>query len=600
MSSLLARIFGALSLLVGAALAGTALPVSARADLPALSPARECAALMLIDFGPVDAEVPFRLHSAVVVDLAPVGSSTAKAVCQVKGYAFPAVNFEIRLPVAGWTQRLLMFGCGGYCGIVAMPGTAASTYTSAWNCPLVTSGEMVVATHDGGHTRTLAPTTATTPGIADGAWARDNPQGMVDFAHAALHKATVATKAVTQAYYGQAQRYAYYTGCSDGGRQGLQSVQRYPADFDGVLAGANTLDVVETNTFYHAWNVRVNAAAAVPGTAPVQYRPILTANKIPALRAAVLRACGRFAGGLADMVQDPRACTLDARTLVCSGAETDACLSAAQAEAVNRIWQGPVDETGARMIAGDMPYGSEQAWIGTMVPAGNAPIALHTTSDYQWSYDFPHYMARFGAPQAIDVNNIAFTRAQFDQLTVLSPLYTATNPDIRPFIQRGGKLLMYHGYADPGSTFWHSLNYYTKLREFVGASAADAAVALYMIPGVYHCNAGPEAASQDFLSPLVDWVEQGSAPGKVAINHYPGPSRDLAPAKVRPVWPYPAIARWNGSGDAALESSFVRDLPSARLPDSSDWLGLRQYAPGKQMHCAMSEGRMVCRIGNMP
>ncbi|HEX8376083.1 MAG TPA: tannase/feruloyl esterase family alpha/beta hydrolase, partial [Geminicoccaceae bacterium] len=441
--------------------------------------------------------VPARVDSA---EEAAVG---ARQVCVVKGYVAPQVNFEARLPLEGWTQRYLQLGCGGYCGGINL--ASPSALRQAAGCAPAESGEMVVASSDLGHRRsgTFFP---------DGVWAVGNPDAVVDFAYGANHKVALAVKSVAKAFYGQEPRYAYFNGCSDGGRQGLQEAQRFPEDFDGILAGSTTLDVTSTNTVWHAWNVRVNSRP--------DGSPILTADKVPALAEAVLKACA----GPDGLIADPRACGFKADALVCPAGRDDAsCLTAEQAEAATRIWQGPVDERGDRLFPGGMPYGSERAWIGSMVPekAGDK-ITLATASDYQWSWDFPNFMSAFGEVTGVTNRNMEFTRAGYERMTRLRGLYDPTDPDLTRFAARGGKLLMWHGWADSGSSPLGSLNYVTAVRERMGADAAGV-VALYLVPGVYHCSAGPTPVRADYLSQLMAWVEDGKAPGSVSVAFEGGP-----------------------------------------------------------------------------
>jgi hypothetical protein len=584
----LAHRFAALLGLVLAGCLFATLPARA-AELPIVAPAMECGQLLGVDFNDTEG-APFRLDTAAVV---PAGAGVGQAYCRVTGNIAAQVHFEVHLPVAGWTQRFAMSGCGGYCGAVSVPAQLAEGF----GCMRFESGEMVVASHDAGHVRKTSAATPNTPGpFADGLWAAGNPDALVDFAYMGVHKATLATKALINAYYGRAPKFSYYIGCSDGGRQGLQEAQRFPKDYNGIIGGSNTNDVTETNTYYHGWNVRKNAAGVVPGSHPSQYLPILTADKLPALHAAVLAACGNMGGGLKDMIQDPRACQFDARSLICAGADGPDCLSPAQADAVNAIWQGPVDETGAHLTAGDMPYGSEAGWVGSMVTAPGVPLNLQTSGDYQFSWDWPHYMASFGAPLDIDVRTLQFTRAEFNKLTRLSQLFAATNPDLRPFAAAGGKLLLWHGWTDTGSTPNHTLNYYDAVRRSMGEAEAAKVMALYMIPGVYHCNGGPQATREDFLTQLMDWVEDGTPPGQVEVRYYASNTIASPVALERPVWPYPAIATYAGSGDPKQSGSFVKTArpPALTFPDRFEWVGLANYAPGKQLWCRTQGAGMEC------
>jgi len=384
--------------------------------LPVVTPAVACADLLKMDFTDLD-EAPTKLDSATVV--APSASAPTEQ-CVVTGYVAPKVKFTVSMPTHNWTQRLVMNGCGGYCGDLILSFSPVYSTGAATDCAFVSSGELAIASHNGGHTGSMN-TSRILAAIADGMWAIDDPTALIDFFYAANHKATVAVKAVMAAFYGQLPRYSYFNGCSSGGRGALHEAQRYPNDYNGILAGAPTIDNTSENTFLHAWNVRVNSKP--DGTS------ILTADKIPALAKAVLAVCADTSG----QIQDPRACHFDARSMLCPGT-TDAptCLTAAQANVANLIWRGPVDQTGALMSPGDQPYGSELAWAGSIALAAGVPFTQDTSSEFAFSYDFPNYMSRWD-PTGITNRNIQFTRAAFEQLDFMSPLNDPTNPDLRKF-----------------------------------------------------------------------------------------------------------------------------------------------------------------------
>jgi hypothetical protein len=527
---------------------------------------KACTDLLSGDYTAVQ-DAPTRLDSATVV----LKSATnPQDYCLVKGYVSSQVHFEVKLPVSGWTQRFLMLGCGGYCGFVSTATSPASTQ----GCEPAASGEMVTASTDLGHTKSGTQ-------FADGLWAVGNPGAVADFAYQGMHKTTLATKALIQAFYNKGPQFSYFVGCSDGGREGLQEVQRYPDDYDGVIVGAPVIDEVATNTFYHAWNVRVNSDPSG--------RAILTADKIPALHQAVVASCGTLAGGQGDMVQDPRACSLDARTMICKGADGPDCLTAAQADVANKLWSGPVDSKGVHLSAGDMPYGSELGWIGSMVPRDPTVIlSPATVGDAQWSFDFPNYMSSFDGPTGITYKNLEFTKKEFDKLHELSGIYDPTNPDLSKFAARGGKLLIWTGAADPGASPYMALNYYNAVRNYMGAESADKFLTFYMVPGVYHCGGGPTPATADYLTSMMEWTETGTHPDKVVVN-YQTSATDKTLAKTRPVYPYPGIAKYDGTGSKDDASNFTKSSPVQTFNDKYDWAGLkhytrdhtRWYSPGK-------------------
>jgi feruloyl esterase len=528
-----------------------------------------CAALAQRDFTSLEG-ASARIDGAKEV----AGPQGGSSLCVVTGYIASNVRFEVRLPMQGWTQRFLMVGCGGYCGFVAPDNDSVQRQSSG--CAALAQGGVATAATDLGHTKSASF-------FPDGLWAKSNPQAIVDFAYAGMHKSTLLAKALMAAYYGQGPQYSYYSGCSDGGREGLQEVQRFPADYDGVVVGAPVIDEVATNTFYHAWGVRANSRA--------NGDPILTADKIPSLVAAVNKACGDKGG----LVQDPRRCKFDVATLVCKSADDSSCLTEEQARVVRKLWTGPIDGEGDRLSAGDMPVGSEAAWVGTMVPRGaNQKISLDSVGDYQWSYDFPNYMASLDGPTGITNQNMTFDKPSFETLNALSGLYDPTDPDLSAFARRGGKLIIWHGWSDSGASPYMSLNYVDAVKRAMGASAANKFLTLYMIPGVYHCNlyGGPNFTQEDFLTPMMNWVEDGARPDKIVVEF----TKDAHSSDVirsRPLFPYPAEVAYT-SGDPGSASSYERSEPAETFNDRLAWLGIDHYRPGRQIWCATKDARLVC------
>jgi hypothetical protein len=549
-------------------------------------------------------DAPFRVDTVAEVPASAVPPIVPLPYCRVTGTISQAIRFEVHLPTTGWTQRYLQFSCGGYCG--ANPVSVSTSSQQAAGCESLLSGEMVTAAHDAGHQRNgTGSGTVNTPGVnADGMWAMNNPDAVVNFAYASNHKVAVAAKRLISAFYGQGPAYSYISGCSDGGRQGLQEAQRYPTDFNGVLAGSTTLDVTTTNTFLHGWNIRTNQGALIPGFDPPRFEPILTADKLPALNQAVLKKCANFiVGDGNDLIRDARGCNFDARDLICPGPDMPTCLTAAQADVVNKIWQGPIDQQGDHLSPADWPRGSELGWIGSMVPNSNATPPNTQINmllgDYQFSWDFPQYMASFKTPTGIDNRNMQFTRQDFNILMELQQLFDPNSPDLRAFAAARGKLIMFHGWIDNGSSPRGTLNYYNAVRQLIGANATSQFLTVYMVPGMYHCNGSPPApyrrfTNEDFLTQLINWVEDGTSPGRVTINYGVNPNNTTDPtvwAFRRPVFPYPAIAAYQGSGDVNLPDNYVATSPPQHFSDRFDWLGLANYKPNNQLWCQFDGSR---------
>jgi Tannase and feruloyl esterase len=519
-------------------------------------------------------EAPTKLDSATVVT-----EGAPAPYCLVSGYAAPSVAFQVRLPTETWSQRMVMNGCGGYCGdLLSLPVGAPSASTG---CTVAGSGELVVASHNGGHVG------ATDKGhflrsISDGAWAVGDPSALVDFFYRSNRKATVAVKAIVAAFYGQPPRYSYFDGCSSGGRAALQVAQRYPDDYDGIVAGAPTIDNTDENTFVHGWNVRVNEAP--DGTS------ILTVDKIPALAKAVLAACADNSG----MIQDPRACHFDAATLVCKGAETPACLTEDQARVANLIWRGAQDEKGELLAPGGMPYGSELAWAGSTALPKGTKFTPDNSVDYAFSYDFPNFMSswrRTGVTNA----NIEFSQEEFRRLDAMHGLNDPTNPDLRAFAAHGGKLIIWQGWADSGTSPFGTLNYYAAVRKLMGSEEVSKFLTLYMIPGMYHCGGGPAAATLDILTPLMAWVEDKTEPAQQLVSYHAGSEGTSPVVRTRPVAPYPATVAFSGQGDVNSSSSYAVAPSVSGVSDELLWAGSRHYRPGEQMSCEEDGHVLRCR-----
>jgi hypothetical protein len=214
-----------------------------------------------------------------------------------------------------------------------------------------------------------------------------------------------------------------------------------------------------------------------------------------------------------------------------------------------------------------------------MVPVDpNAVLTPATAGDAAFSFDFPNYMSSFRAPTGITYKNMRFTRSEFTKLHELTGIYDPTNPDLRPFAGHGGKLLLWTGAADSGASPLMVLNYYDAVRRLMGAQAADRFMTLYLAPGVYHCGGGPTPARTDYLTPLMQWTETGQHPDRIVVNYLKSPT-DPTIEKTRPVFPYPFIAKYDGTGDRNKAENYVKAPPVQRFDDHTPWLGLSHYTP---------------------
>ena len=317
-------------------------------------------------------------------------------------------------------------------------------------------------------------------------------------------------KALIADYYGRGPAYSYFDGCSDGGREALIEAQRYPHDFNGILAGAPANIQSELVAEVGSWNIRVN-------TGP-RGREILTSEKLPALHAAVVRACGQGQG----YVPDPRACDFSPSSIECHGRVTNACLTAAQVGVVVSLYRGPTDPAGQSLYPGGEPYGSELGWPAWFVkPSGDRDWPQDTLS-YQFATNFLRYLAyRTDPSSSYRLSQFHFTVSGYRQLTALAGVYDATDPDLSSFAAAGGRLIIDQGWADQAIPPFGTVAYYTAVADAAGGYPASQAFSrLYMIPAQYHCLAGgdPALAGADLLTPLIDWVQHGTPPGTLSFE----------------------------------------------------------------------------------
>lgn len=467
---------------------------------------------------------------------------------EICGTVAPTVRFRLRVPASGWSGRMLMVGQGGYAGKASL-----DMWTSARAMrPAIAAGAFAIVTHDSGHASPPQPD-------ADGIWALGNPAAVADFAYAAGHRVVVATRRLLERLYGRLPYRSYFIGCSAGGRSGLVHAQRYPQDFDGIACEAPNIDMVATNTAWHGWNVRSNHAD--DGTA------IVTSDLLPAIHAAVLDAAREADLEVGDLILDPRTVEFDAMRLVGPnryGIE----LTPLQAEAVNRLHDGPRDENGLLLHPGGLVYGSELAWAGNAVPHPGEAFSEASSMDARYSTEFPDYMATLGGPTGITYRNMTFTSAEFEQLDELAAIYDPTDPDLGALAARGGKVILWQGWADPSVSPHSTLNYFHAVHEHA-SDDPDAYLALFMVPGAFHCGYGPRALGSDYLTPLIAWVEDGLRPESLDVADFADAGGNGVQFPVRRFRPDPAgsapWANWSGTHHYRPGSSAARIVVEARL-----------------------------------
>jgi feruloyl esterase len=506
--------------------------------------------------------------TAVTATDVPAGNGNPE-YCDVKGMIAPQTHFDLQLPVSTWQGRYLQNGCGGYCGTVGN-----QTFPS---CDAQLGGDFAMATDDEGH--------VTAAGLGGGGLFAFNDQKLrSEYGYESEQALYEVSREIIKDYYGVYPNESYYNGCSDGGREAMEMAERYPADFNGIIAGAPEIIAGPLNAENQTWDVRVNTDAN--GNA------ILTDDKLPALQAAVIAACGGDDGVKpADgIITDPQDCHFDPASIQCApGVDTASCLTPAQVDVVRKFYAGPSDPQGRLLYPGGLPYGSEgngffpNGWALFELPQPNpkdptAPVSTTGSLDYSGlSQPYLRYQLRRPGQLGPDPFQWQFTDRDFNSMFPAANTFDAMDTNLTAFYRHGGKLIIWQGWADNGIPPSGTVDYYDTLASRMGGVQATQQFArLFMFPTVYHCGGGyANATTPDLIYPMVQWVEQGTAPGTaqspLTISYAPNSTTSFT----RPVYPYPDIPKWDGSHDPNSASSFTPVIAPAAAhgKDYTNWYG---------------------------
>jgi feruloyl esterase len=380
-----------------------------------------------------------------------------------------------------------------------------------------------MASTDTGHTGT------------DASFAMGHPEKLIDFAYRSIHVTAVQGKAVVAALYHTAPQLSYFDGCSGGGRQAFSEVQRYPTDFDGVIAGAPGYD--RTNQSFQL--VAIAQATHMDKASWIQ------PEKYPAIHRAALYACDALDGVGDGLISDPMRCKFDPSVIQCTGADGPNCLTVAQVQSAKKIYAGVFDpKTGQQLFPGQEP-GSELRWGGT----SGSPRPLGMSDDL---FKF----VVFGDP-TWDYMSLDLSKDLEQARKVDKGLLSPASPEIQKFVARGGKLLMYHGWGDQNISPRSSVNYFGKLVTALGKDQVEQSVRLYMVPGMGHCSGGEGPDQFDTLTTLEHWREQGQAPAAITASKI----TDGKVVRTRPLCPYPQVGRYVGSGNIDQAQNFACQMP---------------------------------------
>jgi len=450
--------------------------------------------------------------------------------CRVSGVIPSEIQFDVNLPT-GWNRRVYMYGNGGFAGTPAdAPARVAFRHAGLRH-------GFATAYTDTGHDSRVKP---------GATFAHGNLATVIDYGFRAVHLTAVTAKTLLAAYYDDALTYAYWDGCSTGGRQGLMAAQRFPDDFDGIVVGAPVLDFVGT-MIWNTWNAAALADAS------------LELWKVGVVGDAVYAACDGVDGLVDGLIDDPRACDFDpvAALPLCSDASNgDQCFSTADIAALARIYGG-VSSRGETVFPG-LPVGAEAPGAPSLdAPTGASGWAgwivrdTGRTRQLEMADSFLKYMAFDLDDPDYDWQTFDFD-ADPERMGAIRSILDATDPDLSRFRERGGKVLSYFGWADPALNPLMGVDYYERVVERLGSTTGDF-YRLFMVPGMFHCRGGRGADRFDAMTPLIDWVERDIAPDRIEAARVD----DDVVTMTRPLCPYPMVARYDGLGDPNDASSFA-------------------------------------------
>jgi feruloyl esterase len=440
-----------------------------------------------------------------------VTSSTESlpAFCRVAATLTPAkdssIKIEVWMPVANWNGRLQGVGNGGFAGSISYAGMIEA----------IVAGYATAST-DTGHTGS----------VLSANWALNNRQSVIDYGYRAVHEMTVAAKAIVSLYYDKPAHHAYWNGCSQGGGQGLAEAQRYPRDYDGIVAGApnNNMTSVRISGVWTQHAIHNDPTTFIAN------------KKLAALNQAVVDACDEIDGVIDGVIDDPRRCTYDLARLRCSGPETDSCFTVPQIMGIQKIYGGAHGRHTGELIYPGFMFGSELLWAGQISGDEVPPRNQHHLKQN----DFFKYIV---------FNDENWDWRKFDFRTdpdivekAVGKIVNNNIPDLTAFKKRDGKLLQYHGWYDPAISALDSIRYFEDVK--ANTKNANSFHRLFVVPGMGHCGGGPGISGFDKMDVIVQWVEHGKAPTQIVATKTVDET-----TKSRLLCPYPQTAKHNGTGN---------------------------------------------------
>lgn len=438
------------------------------------------------------------------------------AFCRIAATLKPSsdsdIKVEVWLPASGWNGKFEAVGNGGWAGVISY-------------------GAMAEALHDG------YATASTDTGHVGGrgTFALGHPEKLIDFGYRAVHEMTVKSKAIVEAFYGSAARFAYWNGCSTGGRQGLVESEHFPDDYDGIVAGASA----NPRTRLSSWQIWLAQGVLDP-------KNYIPASKYSIIHKAVLEACDAKDGLKDGLLEDPTRCHFDPKMIECKSGDEPTCLTAGQVAAAERMYTAPKNPRTGDRVYFNLEPGSELGW--GMLARGPEPFAAATDQFRYVVYKNPNWDWH-----TLNLDRDVALADKTDHDTI-----NATDPNLKAFRAHGGKLLMYHGWADPGVPPLASVDHYEAVVDTLGGEAKNADfIRLFMVPGMGHCGGGEGPNTFDMMSAMTAWREDGRVPDRIIASHRTAGKVD----RTRPLCAYPQVATYKGSGSIDDAANFVCTAP---------------------------------------
>jgi feruloyl esterase len=362
-------------------------------------------------------------------------------------------------------------------------------------------------------------------------FALGHPEKLIDYAYRSEHEMTLAAKAIIAAFYGKGPRLSYWNGCSAGGKQALKEAQRYPQDFDGIIAGAPA----------SSWTGRAAQSLWVAQAVHKDEASYIPPAKFALIHRAVLAACDSLDGVEDGVLEDPRRCSFDPKVLDCKGADGPECLTVPQVEAARKIYSPSINPRTKKVLYPGLERGSELGWATW---GGAQPLSIGIDYFKYVVFENPNWDFR-----TLDFDADIARAEKFDGARI-----NATDPNLRPFFAHGGKLIQYHGWNDPQISPGNSVDYYNSVLDSLGgAGKVQGAYRLFMVPGMGHCGGGEGTSTFDMVTALEQWVEEKKPPTRIIASR----NRDGKVDRTRPLCPYPQVAVYDGTGNTHDAANFA-------------------------------------------